>query len=259
MTVAGSDPSGGAGLQADLKTFHQFGVFGLAVPTLITVQNTLGIREVHALGPDLVSAQLGYVADDIPPNAAKSGALGEAGTVIAVAEWVRNSATTLVVDPVMLSTHGQSLASRAAVEAMIKHLLPICHLVTPNLREAAVLSGIEVSGVAGMREAAERIAGLGARNILVKGGHLDGDAVDVMWFGGELRDYTSKRIETTSTHGTGCTYAAAITALLARGRPLEDAVEGAKRYVTEAIRTAPGLGSGHGPLNHHVSFPDESD
>lgn len=259
MTIAGSDPSGGAGLQADLKTFHQFGVFGLAVPTLITVQDTRGVRELHPLEPDLVRAQLSCVGEDIPPSAAKSGALGQADTVIAVAEWARDSGTTLVVDPVMLSTHGQTLASEAAVEAMIEHLLPICHLVTPNLREAAVLAGIDVSRVNEMRKAAKRIGGLGARNVLVKGGHLRGDAVDVLWTGGEFRDYVSQRIETASTHGTGCTYSAAITALLARGRALNDAVEDAKRYVTEAIRTAPGLGRGSGPLNHHVISAAESD
>lgn len=259
MTIAGSDPSGGAGLQADLKTFHQFGVFGLAVPTLITVQNTRGVREVHPLGPDLVRAQLDCAGEDIPPTAAKSGALGQADTVIAVAEWARSSGTTLVVDPVMVSTHGRSLASEDAVEAMIAHLLPVCHLVTPNLREAAVLAGIDVSRIDEMRNAAERIAGLGARNVLVKGGHLQGDAVDVLWLSGEFRKYASQRVETTSTHGTGCTYSAAITALLAHGRPIEDAVAGAKRYVTEAIRTAPGLGSGSGPLNHHVISLYESD
>ena len=259
MTIAGSDPSGGAGLQADLKTFHQFGVFGLAVPTLITVQNTRGVRAVHPLGPDLVRAQLDCVGEDIPPSAAKSGALGQAGTVIAVAEWARSSGTTLVVDPVMLSTDGQSLASEAAVEAMIEHLLPLCHLVTPNLREASVLAGIDVSRVNEMRKAAERIAGLGARNVLVKGGHLQGDPIDVLWLAGEFRDYASRRIGTTSTHGTGCTYSAAITALLAHGHSLEEAVGGAKRYVTAAIRTAPGLGNGYGPLNHHVVSADESD
>ncbi len=258
MTVAGSDPSGGAGLQADLKTFHQFGVFGLAVPTLITVQNTSAVREVHPLDPELVRAQLACVYEDIPAAAAKAGALGEAGTVVAVAEWARESKTLLVVDPVMLSTHGQRLASDSAVEALIRQLLPLCHLVTPNLREAAALAGIEVNDIHGMRAAAERIAGLGARNVLVTGGHLDGDPTDLMWVDGEIRTYAARRIETTSTHGTGCTYSAAITALLALGRPVADAVAEAKLFVTEAIRTAPRLGRGHGPLNHHARHRSDS-
>lgn len=253
MTIAGSDASGGAGLQADLKTFHQFGVFGLAVPTLITVQNTLGIQQVHPVGADLVRAQLDCVAEDIRPAAVKTGALGQTETVRAVADWSRGLGAPLVVDPVMLSSDGRSLASEDAIKAIVRDLLPLCDLVTPNLREASVLSGIKVQSVGQMREAAKRISGLGAPNVVVKGGHLDGDAVDVMWAQGQVREYRSRRVESTSTHGTGCTYSAAITALLARGNVLEEAIGEAKQYVTEAIRTAPDLGSGHGPLNHHAT------
>ena len=254
ITIAGSDPSGGAGLQADLKTFHQFGVYGMAVPTLLTVQNTRAVESVLELEPELVRAQLECVGSDIPAAAGKTGALGRASTVRAVAEWAAANEVPLVVDPVMISTHGHELVSEAAVEAVIRYLLPVSHLVTPNLHEAGSLVGLDVCDVPSMRVAAKRISALGARRVLVKGGHLDGDAVDLLWVDGEMSTYSSKRIRTCSTHGTGCTYSAAIAALLAQGRTLADAVSEAKRYVTEAIRSAPRLGGGHGPLNHHASI-----
>ena len=252
LTIAGSDPSGGAGLQADLKTFHRFGAFGLAVPTLVTVQNTCGLRESHSLGPRLVLAQLECVQEDIPAAAAKTGALGEAGTVEAVADWVRDREIPLVVDPVILSTHGHRLASESAVDSIRERLLPVCRLVTPNLAEAAALSGAAVDSLRGMGRAAERIGHLGAPNVLVKGGHLDGEPIDLLWADGEILTYSAVRVDTAGTHGTGCTYSAAITALLALGEALPDAIATAKRFVTEAIRTAPRLGRGNRPLNHHA-------
>ena len=253
LTIAGSDPSGGAGLQADLKTFHRFDVYGMAVPTLLTVQSTLGVESVSLLDAQLVRAQLECVQADIPPAAAKTGALGSAETVLAVAEWATRSGVPLVVDPVLASTHGHGLADQRAVEALAHHLLPACFLVTPNLPEAAALTGTaEAADLQGMREAAERIADLGARRVLVTGGHLRDAATDLLWVDGQTTVYEADHIPTTSTHGTGCTYSAAIAALLATGRPLEEAVATAKRFVTAAIRTAPGLGRGHGPLNHHA-------
>ncbi len=252
LTIAGSDPSGGAGLQADLKTFHQFGVFGLAAPTLITVQNTRGVRAVHSLAPALIRDQLACVQDDIPPTAAKTGALGHADTVAVVADWARATGTPLVVDPVMITSHGDRLTSEDAMEAMADRLLPTCRLVTPNLHEASMLAGVAIRGLEGMRTAAERIARFGVRNILVKGGHLEGDPIDVLWCDGEMRTLHARRIETTSTHGTGCTYSAAIAALLALGRPLIEAVTDAKQFVSMAIESAPRLGEGHGPLNFHA-------
>ena len=252
MTIAGSDPSGGAGLQADLKTFHQFGVYGMAVPTLLTVQNTRVVESISALDASLVQAQLECVQRDIPADAAKTGALGTAAVVRAVADWGRGFGAPLVVDPVILSTRGGALASASAVKAMVRHLLPACFLVTPNLYEAGSLADIEVNDLSTMRAAAERISVLGARRVLIKGGHLDGDATDLLWIDGEVTTFRSERIGTTSKHGTGCAYSAAITALLALDRPLVNAVDEAKRFVTEAIRSAPRLGGAQGPLNHHA-------
>ena len=252
LTIAGSDPSGGAGLQADLKTFHQFGVYGMAIPTLITVQNTRSVEAVVPLDVSLVRDQLDCVQRDIPASAAKIGPIPDALVVEAIAEWARGSDTPVVLDPVIESTHGQTLTSDDAVTAMIGMLLPMCVLVTPNLHEASLMSGVTAHDPPTMREAAERIAACGVRHVLVKGGHLEGAAVDLLWSDGDVLEFSSKRILSRHTHGTGCTYSAAITALLAQGIGLVDAVAAAKRFVTEAIRTAPGLGQGSGPVNHHA-------
>jgi hydroxymethylpyrimidine/phosphomethylpyrimidine kinase len=253
LTVAGSDPSGGAGIQADLKTFHQFGVYGEAVVTLITVQNTVSVDRVECLAPDLVAQQLRAVLADIPPQAIKTGALGNAGIVTAIANMLRTSTAPLVVDPVTISKHGARLMNVEAQEALVRDLLPLAFLITPNLDEAAALSGLVVEDVASMKKAAERLAEMGPRAVLVKGGHLRGDAVDVLLYGGEWFEFVSPRVATGNTHGAGCTYSAAITAELARGTGLRAAVERAKEFVTEAIRTSPGLGRGAGPLNHFAA------
>jgi len=253
LTIAGSDPSGGAGLQADLKTFHRFGVYGAAVVTLITVQNTRGVTRVSTLDPDLVTAQIQAVLEDIPPHAAKVGALGSREIVLAVARAARTFTFPLVVDPVMISKHGARLIDEDAARALIEALIPRTFLLTPNLDEAAALTGLVVEDRDGMARAAEKLASFGAANVLVKGGHLRGDALDLLYLsGGEIREFTARRIETRHTHGSGCTYSAAITAELAKDTPLADAVARAKAFITEAIRTAPGLGAGNGPLNHHA-------
>ncbi len=252
LTIAGSDPSGGAGIQADLKTFHQRGVYGLGVVTLITIQNTCGVRSVEPLPPELISGQLEAVLSDIPPAAAKTGALGSAAVICAVAEAVSGLGCPLVVDPVMISKHGAPLLPEDARPALVEKVLPLAYLVTPNLQEAAVLSGIPVTDVTSMEAAARRIAGLGPRAVLVKGGHLREDAIDLLYRDGRARWFSAARVETKHTHGTGCTYSAAIVAELAKGRELEAAVETAKRFITEAIRTNPGLGRGCGPVNHHA-------
>ena len=248
LTIAGSDPSGGAGLQADLKTFHQFGVYGEAVVTLITVQNTVRVSRVHLLDPVLVGEQLDAILEDIPPMAAKTGALGSVGIIEAVAE--RKLPCPLVVDPVMISKHGAPLMEPAARTALRTLLLKRAFLVTPNLHEASELTGMEVATPQQMREAARRIADLGPQAVLIKGGHLTGDALDILFAGGEFLELPGERIHTKHTHGTGCTYSAAITAGLAQGLALREAVLRAKRYIAAAIAGNPGLGAGSGPVDH---------
>jgi hydroxymethylpyrimidine/phosphomethylpyrimidine kinase len=254
LSIAGSDPSGGAGLQADLKTFHRLGVYGEAVVTLITVQNTVGVTRVDVMAPDLVLEQIHAVVGDIPPHAAKTGALGNQAVVEAVASAAESFRFPLVIDPVMVSKHGTPLMDEGAQRAMAEKLVPRAYLVTPNLPEAGALAGFAVHDLDAMRRAAEKIAAMGAAHVLVKGGHLEhADAVDVLYSPERgFQEFRAPRIETKHTHGTGCTYSAAITAELAKGTPLEGAIAAAKVFLTEAIRRNPGLGSGAGPLNHHA-------
>jgi hydroxymethylpyrimidine/phosphomethylpyrimidine kinase len=252
LTIAGSDPSGGAGLQADLKTFHQFGVYGEAVVTLITVQNTVRVSRVVVLPPALILEQIEAVLEDIPPAAAKTGALGSAEVVEAVARAAAAFRFPLVVDPVMVSKHGLPLLPEAAAHAVRQHLLPRAALVTPNLPEAEALTGIAIHGIEEMRAAAARIHEMGARAVLIKGGHLETDATDLLFDGANWREFPAPRIATRHTHGTGCTYSAAITAGLASGLPLGEAVARAKAFIQRAIQTNPGLGQGCGPVNHHA-------
>ncbi len=251
LTIAGSDPSGGAGIQADLKTFHAHGVYGAAAITLLTVQNTRGVSAVEAIRPDLVRDQARAVIDDIPPDAVKTGALGNAGVVLAVAEIAASLRAPLVVDPVMISKHGAPLLDADAISALKDALLPRAYLVTPNAPEAALLSGIEVSDRASAEEAARAIAERGPGAVLIKGGHLEGaQAIDYLLVDGAIVEIASPRIASRHTHGTGCTYSAAITARLAHGDALLDAVRGAKAWLTEAIAAAPGVGGGIGPVDH---------
>lgn len=249
MTIAGSDPSGGAGLQADLKTFHQHRVYGTSVVTLLTVQNTRAVVAVEVLDPDFVIAQLDAVLADIPPLAAKTGALGNLAVISAIARRANHFAFPLVIDPVMISKHGAPLIAPDAIDALIGQLLPCAFLITPNLAEATRLTGIEVTDIPSMEEAARRIAIMGPRHVLLKGGHLEGESVDLLWSNGQIHRFPGSRIETFHTHGTGCVLSAAITARLARGERLLSAVEGAKEFVHTAIATHPGLGGGHGPIN----------
>lgn len=250
LTVAGSDPSGGAGIQADLKTFHQFGVYGAAALACITVQNTMRVSRVEPLAPDLVRDQIRAVLEDIRPAAVKTGALASAEVVRATAEALGGCGIPMVVDPVMISKHGARLLSDAAVSSLRGHLLPLAFLITPNLEEASQLTGMKIADVAAMRTAAAVMASeTGAEAVLVKGGHLADTPVDVLYWRGSWDEYKGERIETANTHGTGCAYSAAITALLARGVPLRQAIGDAKAWITEAIRSSPGIGSGSGPIN----------
>ena len=250
LTIAGSDPSGGAGIQADLKTFHRFGVYGEAVITLITVQNTTRVSRIEVMPPSLVTEQIEAAIEDIEPAAAKTGALGSVEVVEAVARMAAGFRFPLVVDPVMISKHGQPLLPEAAARALRERLLPLAALITPNLPEAEALTGMPVRTLNDMRRAAERLRQMGARAVLVKGGHLEGCATDLLFDGAEWSEFPAPRLETRHTHGAGCTYSAAITAGLARGLALHAAVARAKAFMMAAIATNPGLGRGSGPLNH---------
>jgi hydroxymethylpyrimidine kinase/phosphomethylpyrimidine kinase len=254
LTIAGSDSGGGAGIQADLKTFHAFGVYGTSALTAVTVQNTLGVTAVHAIPIDVVTAQIAAIATDIPPAACKTGMLATRALVHAVAGAIRkHGLPNYVLDPVMVATTGDRLLDEDAQDAIVQELVPLCMLVTPNLEEASILAGFEVSDVVAMHRAARVLVGAGAAAALVKGGHLPGDElVDVFFDGSTAREYRRPRIDTRSTHGTGCTLSAAITAMLARAAALDDAVELALDYVHRAIAQAPSLGAGNGPLNHFV-------
>ena len=257
LTIAGSDSGGGAGIQADLKTFHQFGVFGTSVIVAVTAQNTLGVRAVEPVSPATVAAQLAALAEDLPPAAVKTGMLAEAALVRLVANTIRaNAWRPLVVDPVMVATSGHRLLTSEGEVAIRDALLPLAALVTPNLDEAAILTGHPVADVAAMERAGAALVALGAAAALVKGGHLGGDQLtDVLVTRAGVRRLTHPRIATRATHGTGCTLSAAIAAGLALGRPLVTSVTDALGFVHRAIAAAPSLGGGAGPLNHTVSAP----
>lgn len=254
LTIAGSDSGGGAGIQADLKTFHRFGLFGTSAITAVTAQNTHGVREWTALPASLVAAQIEAVATDLRPDAIKSGMLGTSDVIRAVAAAVRaHGLNPYVLDPVMVASSGDALLERDAVGALRSSLLPLCDLITPNAEEAMVLTGEDVASPADQERAARRLVDEGARAALVKGGHVDGDdVVDVLYDGDRraARIFRHRRIDTRHTHGTGCTLSAAIAAHLALGLPLERAVETSLDFVHRAIAGAPGLGTGRGPLNH---------
>lgn len=252
LTIAGSDSGGGAGIQADLKTFHRFGVFGTSVVTAITAQNTTGVRAIHPVPMTNIRAQLDAVAEDLRPAALKTGMLATEEVVREVASGIRSRALApYVMDPVMVATSGDRLLESVAETSLRDHLLPLATVVTPNLEEAEILTGMEVRVESQMRTAARALVELGAGAALVKGGHLASDGiVDVLWDGSVEHIWRRNRIETVHTHGTGCTLSAAITAGLAHGESLPKAVETAIDYLARAIATAPGLGAGRGPVNH---------
>ena len=253
LTIAGSDSGGGAGIQADLKTFSAFRVFGMSVLTAVTAQNSLGVQGVENLPPAFVARQLRSVMEDFGADAAKCGMLSTAPIIEAVAaELGPCRIEKLVVDPVMVAKSGDRLLQPDARAALTDRILPLALLVTPNLPEAEVLAGIPVAEPEDMEEAARRIHAMGPRYVLVKGGHLKGDATDILWNGREFTRFTAARIDSTNTHGTGCTFSAAITAGLARGQALGDAIRAAKAYVTRAIREGFKAGRGVGQLRHFV-------
>lgn len=260
LTIAGSDSSGGAGIQADIKAMQANGVFAASVLTAITAQNTRAVTAAYDLPLDLIDAQLDAVFDDLTIRATKTGMLSSAGIIEVVAEQVKKRAIApLVVDPVMISKSGFALLRPDAVATLKAQLLPRATLVTPNAHEAAHLTGRALRTVDEAKEAARQIYDLGPQAVLVKGGHLEdeAEAVDVLFDGTHFRTWRSARIDTPHTHGTGCTYAAAIAANLARGFDLYASIDRAKRYVAEAIRHGLPLGSGHGPT-HHFYFLEGS-
>ncbi len=257
LTIAGSDSGGGAGIQADLKTFHQFGVFGTSVVCAVTAQNTRGVRAWESLPATLVAAQIDALAEDLPPQAVKTGMLGTAMLVETVADGlVRHRLPNYVLDPVMVASSGDRLLDQDAERLVARRLVPLASLVTPNLAEAQILVEEEIRTPEQMERAGRALVRQGAQVVLVKGGHLEGEAVvDVLVSARGAHRFTHARLDTTSTHGTGCTLSAAIAAGLALGRPLAAAVEDALDFVHRAIAAAPGLGTGHGPLNHFVPAP----
>jgi hydroxymethylpyrimidine/phosphomethylpyrimidine kinase len=257
LTIAGSDSGGGAGIQADLKTFHAFGVYGTSAITAITVQNTLGVTGIHPIPLETVRGQIDAVASDLPPAAVKTGMLATVPLVEAVARAIReHDLGNLVVDPVMVATSGDRLLEAAAESAIARVLLPLATLVTPNLHEARILTGLPVEGEEGMEAAARKLVAMGAAAALVKGGHMGGEeSVDLLFDGREVRSWRRPRILTRHTHGTGCTLSAAVAAGLARGLGTGDAAAAAIDYVARAIATAPGLGRGNGPVNHFARTP----
>ncbi len=259
LTIAGSDSGGGAGLQADLHAFARCGVFGMCAVTLVTAQNTLGVTALQMMPPALVTAQIEAVASDIGVDVVKTGALGEAAIIAVVAEAARGrlAGVPWVVDPVIVSRRGAVLVSQDAIEAMLHELMPLATLLTPNIHEAAVLSGIPIDDVADMTRAGQSLVRQGARAVLVKGGALRGDtSVDVLVTADGVRTIERPRLHTPHTHGTGCTLAATIAGCIARDLSLVDAIETARDYVQAAIAQAPGLGGGSGPLLHAAGvFP----
>jgi hydroxymethylpyrimidine/phosphomethylpyrimidine kinase len=256
LTIAGSDSSGGAGIQADLKTFAAHRVYGVSAITAVTAQNTLGVTAVEPISADLVTAQIEMVVSDLGVDAAKTGMLFNAAIVEAVAAAVEDlEIPQLVVDPVMIAKSGDRLVDDEAVGAMKAELLRRAFLVTPNIPEAEALSGVTILTDLDRREAARRIILLGPAAVIVKGGHFgSADIMDLLYDGREFTEFRTERMPGSSTHGTGCTFAAAITAHLALGTPLKQAVPKAQQYLAGAIRHAPALGRGHGPMNHFWEY-----
>jgi hydroxymethylpyrimidine/phosphomethylpyrimidine kinase len=254
LTIAGSDSGGGAGIQADLKTFSAFRVFGMSVITAVTAQNSMGVQAVENLPPAFVLEELRSVLSDFGADAAKCGMLSTAPIIDAVAAGLaEHPVDKLVVDPVMVAKSGAALLRPDAQAALVSRILPLALVVTPNLPEAEALAGMPVTNRDEMEEAARRIHRLGPRHVLVKGGHLKDDAVDVLWNGKAFTAYSAPRIDSTNTHGTGCTLSAAIAAGLSRGQALAEAVREAKAYVTAAIREGFRAGRGVGQLRHFIT------
>ncbi len=251
LTIAGSDSGAGAGLQADLKTFAALGVYGTSVVTAITAQNTTGVTRVLETPAPVVAAQIDAVMDDIGADAVKTGMLANARIIRAVTDKIReHGIQRLVVDPVMVAKGGHVLLRPDAIRTLRTRLFPLATVVTPNLPEAQVLTGVDGTDVRAIKEMARCIVDLGAKSVVVKGGHRKGAATDIFYDGAAFYEFPARRVRTKNTHGTGCTYAAALACSLARNKPLETAVAEAKEFITQAIRQSFSIGSGHSPVHH---------
>ncbi len=257
LIIAGSDSGGGAGIQADIKTCAALGAYAATAITAVTAQNTLGVQKVEALSVDMVRAQIRSVLDDIGADVIKIGMLANEEIIRAVADEVKDEQAYVVLDPVMVATSGDKLLEDGAVRALKELLIPISDVITPNVPEAKILTGIEIDDVDDLGKAGQVLIDLGAYAAVMKGGHLDGSmVVDMLVSEDENAVMTAPRIRSKHTHGTGCTLASAIAASMALGAPLDEAVNTAREFVFEAIRSAPGLGQGNGPLNHGLILPD---
>ncbi len=251
LTVAGSDSGGGAGIQADLKTFSAHGIFGMSAITAVTAQNTLGVSAVQDISPDIITKQIDAVFEDMGADAVKIGMVSQSASIEAIAKQLRkHQARNIVLDPVMISKSGFDLLQPEAKEALIKHLLPIATIITPNIHEAQAITGCKITNVEQMEFAAREIYSLGPQTVLVKGGHLEYDAVDVLYDGKVMKHFQAARVDSKNTHGTGCTLSSAIAANLALGDAITEAVEKAKNYITEAIKHSFPIGKGVGPVHH---------
>jgi hydroxymethylpyrimidine/phosphomethylpyrimidine kinase len=251
LTIAGSDCSGGAGIQADLKTFAALGGYGMSVITAVTVQNTRGVRASQDLRPDIIAGQIEAVFEDIQVDGVKIGMVSRPETILAVSDTLeRIRPAPIVLDPVMVSKSGYNLLSPDAMDTLVNRLFPMATMITPNIPEAELITGAPIETIENMRQAAQKLHELGPPLVLVKGGHLSDDATDVLFDGSAFRHFPGKKIQTSHTHGTGCTLSSAITVFLANASPPAEAVARAKAYLTECIANAPGIGSGAGPLNH---------
>ncbi len=260
MTIAGSDSGGGAGIQADLKTFSALRVFGTTAITSITSQNTVGVNDVYNIPIEHLESQMAAVFDDIDIMVVKTGMLATSDIISIVCSTLKKyNVSKLVVDPVMVAKDGSRLLQKQAMSALITELIPISYVITPNIPEAEDLVSMKISNIKDMYNAADKIYKLGAKNVVIKGGHLSGEkSIDVLYDGTEYSEFSTTRVNTTNTHGSGCTFAAAITAFLSYEMPLIDAVKKAKIYVSESLSTDFKVGHGHGPLNHFwgLQFPD---
>ncbi|MCP1103296.1 hydroxymethylpyrimidine/phosphomethylpyrimidine kinase [Aequitasia blattaphilus] len=255
LSIAGSDCSGGAGIQADLKTFSAHGVFGMSVITSVVAENTSRVIDIQDITPDIIEKQIDAVFEDIPPDAVKIGMLSQVDTMLAVAKKIHEwDMTNIVIDPVMYAKNGCPLMAPDSIDTLISRIIPFAYMLTPNIPEAEKIAEIEIHSIEDMKRGAKIIHEMGCTSVLIKGGHSVGDATDVLFDGKDFYSYTSPRIQTKNTHGTGCTYSSAIASNLALGHPVNKAVENGKAYVTTAIRHSLAIGKGHGPTHHFYNL-----